>query len=211
MTQEEMGLLVNKYFDKEGYVFPTGFEHRFEQVSSAMLYSMIREYKPKTVLEVGSSHGGSGCIIMSALLKNDQPFEFYSSEIADDLRKEAEGNIKEKCGKAPIMLGDITKELDKIPKLDFLFVDNDHDLATTEWVVKNLFPLVKKGGIYAMHDWAVAEEDGKFVGKNHEGAGGWPETQYLMDMHTNGTFPFKRLFWTWRVTGQEEIGFWINI
>ncbi len=208
MKLEEMSALVSKYFDKEGYVFPDHFEHRFEKVSSAMLYSMIREYKPKTVLEVGSSHGGSGCIIMSALLKNDQPFEFYSSEIDDDLRKEAEGHIKEKCGQAPIMLGDITKELDKIPELDFLFVDNDHDLPTTKWIVKNLFPLVKKGGIYAMHDWPVVEEEGVFLSKD---SGRWPETDYLMGLHTKGRFPFKKLFWTWKVTGEEETGFWVNI
>jgi len=58
--------------------FPDGFEHRFDSDSSAILYSFIRKYQPVKALEIGSSRGGSACIIMQALQKNGKKFEFQS-------------------------------------------------------------------------------------------------------------------------------------
>lgn len=203
MKKSEVNALVKKYFKSENYTFPDTLVHRFEPVSSAILYSLLRHYKPQSVLEIGSSQGGSGCIFMSALLKNNQPFTFYSSEIDDELRGMAEKNIREKCGQAPIMLGDITKELDKIPELDFLFVDTNHDLETTQWIIKNVWPRLKSGGIFSMHDWAVERD---WTPKKDA----WPETYYLIDLHKKGGFPFKKLFWTYKVTGDQETGFWIK-
>lgn len=206
MTNEEMTLLVEKYFNKEGYVFPGHYEHRFDQDSSAMMYSIIREYKPKKFLEIGSWLGGSSSLIMAALLKNDQRFTFISSEIDDHMRNETEKNVRETTGSFPIMIGDITKNIDKVPELDFLFVDTNHDLDTTKWIIKNIWSKLKKGGIFCMHDWPVREENGDL--KTKEGQL-WPETEYLMNMIKTGEFPFKKLFWTYGNPGQQETGFWI--
>lgn len=211
MTKEEIDLLVERYFNKEGYTFPGYFEHRLEPVSSGIMYSIIRKFKPKRCLEIGAWHGGSACLIMGALLKNDQPFEFYSSELLDDLRNETEDNVFRKFGQTPIMLGDITKNLGRLPELDFVFVDTDHDLNTTKWIVEHIWPLLKPGALFCMHDWAVVSEAGKLKGKGDLGVGGWPETQYLMDLHEQKKFPFEKIFWTYKVTGNEESGFWLKI
>lgn len=207
MDKEKIEELENKYFNQDGYTFSHEYEHRFEEKSSAIMYSLIRHYKPKYCLEIGSSRGGSGSIIMSALQKNGGPFEFYSSELLDDLRSQAEENIYRKCHQSPVMLGDITKNLGRLPRLDFIFVDNDHDDETTRWIAKHIWPLLKKGGMYCMHDWAVEEKDGTFASKD----GAWPETHYLLDLHTKGLFPFKKLFWTYKVIGNQETGFWLNV
>ena len=81
MTNEEIAALVIKYFLQEGYQFPSHFEHRYDQYSSAILYSLIREYKPKFCLEIGTWLGGSTSIIMAALMKNGDPYKFVASEL----------------------------------------------------------------------------------------------------------------------------------
>lgn len=209
MTKDEMSLLVDKYFSKEGYQFPTGFEHRFERDSSAMMYSIIRKYKPSKCLEIGSWLGGSTAVIMAALIKNGNPFTFVCSELEDDLRKSTAQNVLQHQGREPIMVGDITKNLDKIPEsLDFLFVDTNHDLDTTKWIVENIWPKVSKGGIFCMHDWPVYELDGVLKPKD----GSWPETQYLLSLMEKNTFPFKKLYFAYENNpGEKETGFWINL
>lgn len=203
-----MTKLVTTYFNQEGYTFPETYEHRFDPVSSAMMYSLIRDRKPKTVLEIGSWEGGSTGVIMAALLKNDQPFTFVCSELEDDLRKKTERNVLEHTGQAPIMIGDITKNLDQVPEsLDFLFVDTNHDLDTTKWIVENIWPRVANGGMYCMHDWPVKEEDGIIKTK---GVGVWAETEYLIKLIDEKIFPFTKVFWTYENPGLQETGFWIK-
>lgn len=212
MTNQEIKDLVEKYFNTEGYQFPQHFEHRLDPDSSAVLYSFIRHFKPNTVLEAGSWFGGSTAVIMAALLKNEQEFTFICSELDDGRRGETEKNVLEICGQAPTMVGDITKVLPELPeKIDFAFIDTDHDLDTTKWIVKHIFPKISKEGIYSMHDWAVEEKEGMLIGKGRDGAGGWPETQYLMDLHTKGTFPFKKVYWNYHNPGDWETAFWQNV
>jgi predicted O-methyltransferase YrrM len=192
---------------KEDYIGPGGFEHRVDPESEKLIYNYVREFKPKNVLEIGTSHGGSTCAILSALIKNGKPYKFVASELADDLRTECALHCKDTCGVEPIMVGDVTKNLDKIPKkIDFLMHDDDHDLATTQWVVDNIFPRLKKGALVIFHDWAVSEKDGRWVGKGADGTGGWPETQLLMDLHHAGKLPLKKVYWNYEEGGGRETG-----
>lgn len=215
MNNDEVLGLVNRYFKTEWLDgFPGGFEHRLDPDSSAIMYSLIREFKPTSVLEIGSWLGGSTNVMMRALLKNKNDFRFICSELDDERRLETEKNVRINAGEAPEMIGDITKNKDFIPELDFLFVDTDHDLNTTIWIVENIWPKLKKGAIFSMHDWAVEEVDGKLIGKGPNGTGGWPETNYLMDLIREDKFPFEKIHWTWQnplVSNQSkywETAFW---
>ena len=206
MKNWEIQLLTEAFWNKErqrsvdgnSWWFPD-FEHRFDKESSAILYSIIRLFQPVRALEIGSSRGGSTCIIMQALQKNGKQFEFQSSEIADDLRQQAYDNCMKVCGEAPKMLGDITKSSERLsPGIDFLMVDTDHDLSTTTWILDNVFPHLVSGALVVFHDWAVEEKDGKLIGKGSDGAGGWDETNHLMDLIRNNQWPFEKLYWTWK-------------
>lgn len=222
MTNDEINNLVDKYWRKEGYKMPDHFEHRYDPDSSAILYSLIRKYKPVSCLEIGTWRGGSSHIIMSALLKNQKEikkkFHYVASELADDLRDETYKNVSSICGEGPRMIGDITMNLARIPShLDFLMIDTDHDLKTTEWIVANVFPHVKRGALLSIHDWAVEEKDGKLVGKGELGTGGWEETNYYMDMIRGGKWPFKKIYWTYgnpawpSMSPTRESAFWEKI
>lgn len=208
MTKEEIDNLVEKYFRAEGYKFPTEFEHRLDPNSSAIMYSLIRQIKPRVCVEIGSWLGGSTCLIMMALLCNRNKFTFITSEKEDDLRKKTYENVYANCGRFPIAVGDITKSLGHMPlKIDFLFVDTNHDRETAEWIVSHLWPRLVPGALFAMHDWAVKEVEGKLVGKGAGGAGGTPETEFLMELYQRGKFPFEKIYWAWEY-GSEEIAFW---
>jgi predicted O-methyltransferase YrrM len=197
MTKEEVNILVQQY--KGEYTAPTEFEHRFDPDSSNLLYALLRKYKPRSCLSIGTWLGGSTCLIMAALLENTlviPSFHYIASELLDDMRQKTYENCLRVTHEVPEMIGDITKNLDKVPKkLDFLFVDTDHDLETTRFIVKNIFPRLIKGSLVAIHDFAVEEIDGKWIGKGHEGIGGLPETQYYMDLYHAGKWPLKKLYW----------------
>lgn len=212
MTTEEIGELLEEYWLNAGYVFPTHFEHRFEQTSSAMMYALIREYKPKSVVALGTSHGGSTCIIMHALLANKEPFKYVAAELEDDLREETRVHCIEVNGQAPELVGDLTKNLDKYPKeIDFLFHDTNHDRETTEWVFKNVVPRLKKGALVIFHDWAVDEDEkGDWWGKGANGVGGWPETEYMLELHRVGRFPFKKVYFNYELGGGLETGVFLK-
>lgn len=105
----------------------------------------------------------------------------------------------------------VQDNLDIIPSnLEFVFIDTDHDKETTEWYIDNIFPRCKKGALIAIHDWAVKEEGGEWVGKGHEGAGGLPETQVLMDLHKVKKLPLEKLYWNYKKEGsKQEASFWL--
>lgn len=217
MTNQEVSELVDKYFDNEGYEFPDHFEHRYDVDSSAVLYSLIREHSPQSCLSIGCWQGGSSCVIMTALQKNRKKFIYYASELMDELRFKTALHVFEKCNASPIMLNDITLNKDNLPhSLDFLFIDTDHDKKTTQWIFEEVIPRVRPGGLIAIHDWAVWEEDGKWVGKG-EGRGGWEETDYIMTLHEKGELPLKKIYWNCHNPFREgqdpnhEASFWEKI
>jgi len=210
MTKAEIDKLVEKYFAQEGYTFPEDFEHRFERKSSAILYSLIRHYKPVSCLEIGASRGGATCVIQTALLKNGQPFVFVASEKEENLLRGAKENVFKKTQTTPTFVGQIEDYLHVVPKvLDFVFIDTDHDAELTHWYVKNIYPRCEKGALVAMHDWAVKEIDGKLVGKGQDGIGGTEEAQILMDLYKEGKLPLKKLYWTYEHDNTES-GFWLK-
>ena len=213
ITHDEMQMLLDRHFKADNYSFTNDYEHRVDPESSAITYSLIRELKPQSVLEIGTWEGGTTCIIMTALIKNNLSYKFVASELLNDKKENTRNHVMQKCGKVPKLIGDITRNLDKVPKtLDFLFLDSDHDTKTTNWIVKHIFPRIKKGGLFITHDWAVREaEDGSWFGKADKGAGGWPETQVFLDMQKAGKFPFKKLYWNYLNPNQWELGCFIKI
>lgn len=220
MANEEIAQLVETYFRKEWQLSPDrrsnvlydDIECRLDVDSSGLMYSLIRERQPTSCLEIGSWLGGSTRVIMTALIRNELPFTFVSSEIEDTLRKKTKTNVERNTGVMPYMIGDITKNIDYIPeKLDFLFVDTNHDRETTEWIVQNVWPRLSPGALFALHDWAVEEINGKWIGKGDKGIGGTEETIYLMALKD---FPFKKVYWAYHNPAWEgmwdkcEVAFW---
>lgn len=213
MKREDAEKLIKDYFVKDKFGFPGDDfgEYRLDKFSMELIYSFIRKHKPKVAVDLGTSKGGSSYTILGALLKNGGKFTFVGSELLDDLRTKAIDNCHRFLGYKPKIVGDLTKNLKHFPKkIDFLMHDTDHDLETTKYVFKHILPRVKRGGLVIFHDWAVWEEDGKWIGKGDGGVGGWPETEYMLDLHKKGKLPLKKVFFAYRNSGGEETGVFIK-
>lgn len=197
MNLKKMKALVEKYWVGDGYVPPEMTEHRVDlEWSEPIIYSMIRKYKPTSLLEFGTSYGGTACLTMSALLKNGVPFNYVASEMDQAVLEECHTNILKSCGQAPFLIGKIEDNLDLVPdELDYVLIDTNHDLDNCKWYMKNIIPRVKKGGLVIIHDWAVREINGELVYENNDGTG--YEIVYLMDLYKKGELPLKKLYWSW--------------
>lgn len=207
MTNEEERLLEEKYFYKEGYTFPSHFEHRVDQDSLKAIYSHVRKEKPRNSLQIGCWEGGTTLTILAALLKNNKKFTFVASELLEDKRENTKQHCIEKFNVYPVMIGDITKCLDQVPEeIDFLYHDTDHDLETTKWVFDNIFPRLKDGALVIFHDWAVTDNNGVWLGKGENGSGGWPETEYMLELHRQGKLPLEKVYWNYKNPGNWETG-----
>ena len=207
LTQTDINDLITKYFDPEGYSFPDGFEHRFDPYSSKILYSLVREFKPRTCVEFGTSFGGGTAVVLAALRKNRLPYWYIASELRDDIRQQTVANVYAKNLATPQFMTAIEENLDYVPEeIDFLYVDGDHDLANCQWYLENLLPRVKPGGLVVIHDWSVTK-DLAYTG------GDFPEIHYLIDQYKSGKLPLTRLYWTWGDegwNGQAATSFWLK-
>ena len=211
LTTEEINKLIDQYFNAEGYQFPNHFEHRYDPDSSAITYSLIRHFKPKTILHIGTWEGGSVCVIMAALMMNKQPFVYIASELLRDRRANTAQHCLERNGVIPMMVGDITENLDKIPNnIDFLFHDTDHDLKTTSWIFEHVIPKLKNGALVNFHDWPVKDVEGVWLSKQDIKKDTiWPETEYILELYKAGKLPFEKLYFSYEERGNTEAGFFI--
>jgi len=208
MKPKEIEKLVKKYWEPINYNFSDeNFEHRFESTSSAMMYSLIREYKPTNVVALGTSFGGSTLIITAALLANKKPYKYLAAEKEDDLRESTRFHAIQKYQVAPKLIGDLTKYRNYPDQIDFLFHDTNHDRETTEWVFKHIMPKVKKGALVIFHDWSVEEKNGKWIGKS----GMWPETAYMIELQEKGELPLEKVYFNYEHTeGRLETGVFLK-
>ena len=195
-TKEEMEALIAKYAG-DNLVLPDRFEHRYDQVSSRILYSLLREAKPQNCLEFGTSYGGSALVTLKALIRNELPYRYVGFEIDDGLNRETLRNITHWLAEGVAhqihfeLWGDIKKNLHKVPdKLDFAFVDPDWDEDIAIWTFENIIPRVKKGALIHIHDWSVTE-DLKYEG------GSFPGIKYLIKLFEEDKMPLKKIFAVW--------------
>lgn len=211
LKKDDIDKLIEKYFLAEGYEFPNFFEHRYDKDSSAITYSLVRHFKPKTILHIGTWEGGSVCLIMSALLRNREPFVYIASELLNDKRSVTAQHCLERNGAIPMMIEDITQNLHLIPNsIDFLFHDTDHDIKTTEWVFQNIIPRLQDGALVNFHDWPVIDENGVWKSKQdlfNEKV--WLETEYMLELHKTGKLPFEKLYFNYEEGHGREAGFFI--
>lgn len=110
--------------------------------SSLVLYTFIREYRPKSIIEMSPDKGWSTYIMLNAILDSnyaDQLQYFHSFDLTDKIANPVKNLLKNKfCEKYKLFLGDARKTV-KIPnELDFWFIDSDHSYSFADWYSKYL-------------------------------------------------------------------------
>ncbi len=84
-------------------------------------------------------------------------------------------NLRDYLDKVNILQGDSRRMWEYIKEpVDFVFIDGDHRYSRVSEDIKNYYPLVKKGGIFAGHDldqvsWDERYIEEDYVEGNHHG------------------------------------------
>jgi len=161
----------------------------YSNFDSRILYSFIREYKPKSILDIAPRQGKTTSSIIEALFQNaheskeaidyyvfEKDLNFYDKimtylntyvskfkDIGVEFRIHNDTNIIN------------SKVLESIESLDFLFIDANHDYILSAYLVDKVATKVKDGGYVHFHDMHInlhgnGLEDLKFVqsGVDHE-------------------------------------------
>lgn len=167
-----------KTFNPFQYYIPNG---SFDSVDGEILYCMIRYYKPKLMIEVGS--GLSTLCSTQALLVNNNENDFNANFYAiepypyDFLKRGVPGLtdlIIEKLENIPLEF------FKKLNENDILFIDSSHILkigSDVHYLFLNILPILNKGVIVHFHDIFIPSEYPKnWILKDHR----FYNEQYLL-------------------------------
>lgn len=213
MTREEIDELVAQYAKTEGIQSSMeiwnsyGPGSQYDDDSANINYSLVRHFKPTAVLEFGTRTARCTHDIMLALMRNGNPFVFKAYELEDDLRDVSQKVIDLYFGDNIIKIGsDVMRDRDIPDGLDYVFIDNYHDLGTTKWVFEELLPKCKPGALVHFHDLRIREENGKWL----TDGGGFPDEPRLVieNAKYNGG-PLEKLYFSWENGEQWESAWFI--
>lgn len=146
---------------------------RFELIDGAILYSMIRHFKPGKIYEIGS--GNSTYLSAQAILKNKEENNGYECELVaiepypnDTLKAGFPGLtrlVPEKAENIPV------SEFKKLWENDILFIDSSHVLkigSDVFYEILEILSRLNKGVIIHIHDIFLPKEYPKgWVLKDH--------------------------------------------
>lgn len=175
---------------------------QFDDRSAMINYCMIREHKPKVVVEFGARYGRCSRDIYQALKDNGGEFTFLPFEIGSDERIRSQEGLDHEFGLGVIKVGKDVMQADLPKNIDYLFVDHSHDEPMSRWVIDELIPNhCKYGCIVQIHDLPLSGD--WEIRKNP-----WNETQILKDMHLAGTLKLEKIYWTFEEGDGWESTWW---
>lgn len=199
--------LVSKY-QGEFNSFLTTFSHKMEPyefylennmfgpIDAEILYSIIRDFKPKQIIEIGS--GYSTYLSGKAILKNKEEYNRYESYLIaiepypNDILKNGFPGLSrliiEKIQNIPLL------EFRKLMENDILFIDSSHVLkinGDVQYIYLEILPRLNKGVIVHCHDIFLPTEYPKeWILKDYRF---WNE-QYVLQAFLNFNDSFEVLW-----------------
>lgn len=153
--------IVSKYKIELDNLYKNGFNKSslpgYEKGSirsneASMLYSLIREYKFKNILDIGTGKGFSALVFCKAL--QDENLDGFVDSI--DINQNFSYEIFQKFDLEKYFRfyqgnsNNVVPTLNKI--YDFILVDGDHDYTTTRNDFINIFDKLRVGGLCIFHD-----------------------------------------------------------
>jgi len=142
-----------------------GFEG-YGYIESCFAYALIREVRPRIILEASPACGMSTYPLALAVKRN-KIGKVYSFEIRSDYVKKWIHNIisNNLAGYAEIFEGDVKETVKPVLKevghIDVLFMDCDHGGAMGKWYMDKLFPATRQW--LHVHDFYYLPNDGEIL------------------------------------------------
>ncbi|MDH3618646.1 MAG: class I SAM-dependent methyltransferase [Nitrosopumilus sp.] len=124
----------------------------FGQMDSIIYYSMIREFNPKRIIEVGS--GFSTMIASQASSKNSDTLITSIEPYPNSVLTKGLPNLEELI-KKPVQEVSLEK-FKELEKNDILFIDSSHVVhigSDVNYLFLEVIPELKKGTMIHIHDW----------------------------------------------------------
>ena len=134
------------------------------------LIELVKELKPKRILEIGSLHGGTLWYWMHAaegaeIVSIDSGVQSFDSRFSDieqaRLELWPEWELETGCTitqvRADSTFAYTIEEAAKYAPYDFIFIDGGHWYEVALADFQNYWPMLRKGGLLAFHDIAYAD------------------------------------------------------
>jgi len=151
--------------DEETYLRLYRTVHHVQELDEfRWLISEVEKLKPSVILEIGVHHGGS-LKFWEAILK---PGDLL---VGVDYEPQLDWNVAASDRRIVIVTGNSTAEetVRGVREalggrlVDFAFLDGSHEYETVRMDFENYAPMVRNGGIIAIHDiWTEAKQAGRF-------------------------------------------------
>ena len=118
------------------------------------LLEKFTDINPQRILEIGSKYGGCSKFFYDFMNNKSRLYCIDNQEIEWTWKKEYVGKILVKIHGDSTHLHTIQKLSTMLDgdKLDFIFIDGDHDYHTVKKDFRNYLNFTKKGSIIACHD-----------------------------------------------------------
>lgn len=129
------------------------FGNMFDSFETEVLYSLVREVKPKNIIEFGCFKGYSSYIILEAMRDNQVEGSVLHS--FDPLSYSKKLDCKTTYATRELIVGKAEDNCDQyIDKtVDFIFIDADHSYDFGKWYSLNVLPKLESGTPIWIHDW----------------------------------------------------------
>lgn len=145
--------MLDDFFDKKSTIFNS----MYQREESKILYMMMREILPQTILEMSPHRGWTTIHIELALLGHKH--KMYSFEIKPELCVFLKGVLKEYKldNNVEVIEGDVMETFDGVVNklkdpIDFMLIDHGHYTELNDWYLKTVFDYLKPGGYALIHD-----------------------------------------------------------
>jgi predicted O-methyltransferase YrrM len=127
-----------------------------------ILYLLLREERPETVVEISPFHGWSTCWLLTALRDNGRG-RLVSFDLLDASRRNVPPDL---AARWELVVGDVTRNEHRLPPaIDFLLMDSDHSADFANWYIANVLPRVRDRGVVAVDDVFHHADPGAFDGE----------------------------------------------
>ncbi|MFI5800333.1 class I SAM-dependent methyltransferase [Streptomyces sp. NPDC051677] len=160
LTVESVSALYVKYRDdlravrdqQRDFLLRRGksMKAQLDDCEAEITYLLLREYRPETVVEIGTFYGWSTMWILSAIRDNGVG-HLHSFDIVDKVVSNVPADLS--VGRWTFTKGDVRERLGDIhTRTDYLFIDADHGARFGRWYVENVFSKVPAGTPTSVHD-----------------------------------------------------------
>jgi predicted O-methyltransferase YrrM len=156
----ELSQFIDEYHSVFGSSLLTGANddrfRQFQGVDAALLYSVIRRYAPRRIIEIGS--GGSSLLATDALDRNAEVdsnqrgvltvIDPYPQRFLDKSLRAGQ-LVRKKVEEVPF------EQFESLDENDLLFIDSSHTVrigGDVQYIVLEILPRLKRGVLVHFHD-----------------------------------------------------------